>query len=116
MSGDATVWRKQRNIQILTSNCDNFKDPRKECLVKLACEIEQHREKGSNILELDANDTIESKKDSYGEFADQLDLFPVIDAKNAVPSRFNGKRIIDHIETYQILPQHLKRRGQHRMT
>ena len=36
----------------------------------------------------------------------------MIDAENAVPSRFDGKRIINHIETYQILPQHLKRGGQ----
>ena len=96
----------------IVSNCDNLKDPRKESLAKLACEIEQQREKGSMILALDANNTRESKKDSYGGFADQLDLFPVIDAENAVPSRSDGKRIINHIETYRILPQHLKRRGQ----
>ena len=81
-------------------------------MAKLACETNQQREKGSIIMALDANDSRESKKDSYGEFDDQLDLFPVIDAENAVPSRFDGKRIINHIETYQILPQHLKRRGQ----
>ena len=67
--------------------------------------------KDSIVLALDDNDTRDKNSDSYGKLIEDMDLIPAIDLEKTVPSTFKGKRIIDHRETYGILPSHISKRG-----
>ena len=107
------MWRQQRSQQILeTDNPDTLIDPRVECLLELEKEIKTQRELGSILMVLDANDTRDATSDGYDDFANRLDLIPLMDLETEVPSRFGGNQVIGHMETYGISEQHVVRRGQ----
>ena len=112
-SGEATVWRQQRNQLILEQEeVEDLENPQQVCLTKLKNDIKAQREQGAILLVLDANDIRHGKSDGYQDFIEKLDLIPVIDLETAVPSRFEGKRVIDHMESYGISEQHIAKKGQ----
>ena len=82
-------------------------DPRMECLLELEKEIKTQRELGSILMALEANDIRDATSDGYEDFANRLDIIPLMDLETAVPSRFGGNQVIDHMETYGISEQHM---------
>ena len=90
----------------------NLYGPRKETKKDISQQITEKRKRGSVILELDANENRDIKPHSYGSMVQEENMLPIFHVEECVPLRFDGKEMIDHMETVILIPQAIVSRGQ----
>ena len=120
--GCETVWRQQYDAitkKALQSGDGVVRklDPRERMLADLEKFIEMKKKAGHRVvLLIDANETRQvtgSAKKTYGSSMIQLEMdSSQDDDKVMVPSRTGGKRVIDHVDTYGIPKEYMRRAGQ----
>ena len=77
-SGDMTVWRQKRNLQIQQTPEDErmrLVDPREETLSSIKMLIKKKQKNGGVVMDIDTNESKSEKSSKYSKLVNDLNIF-----------------------------------------